>query len=330
VILLSTVGANSLIVALLDRAGVTGPQRLVPVLLLAGVSSAILLLFWVAVMRRVGFPLGDIVGAASRVADGDFSVRVVERGPPSLRSVAHAFNSMTTRLEANEEQRRQLMADVAHELRTPLAVVQARLEGLIDGIYPRDDNQLKALLSETRTLARLVDDVRTLANVESGTLGLQKEPTDLAVLIHEAAASFSDSGAADRRVGIRVDLPDLPLVDVDPVRIREVVGNLLSNAVRHSAAHGVVSIAATVGAGALVVTVADEGEGIAPADLIRVFDRFYKGSRSNGSGLGLTIARNLVRAHGGDIRAESTLGRGTTMTVTLPTRSDSHPSSSIA
>jgi nitrate/nitrite-specific signal transduction histidine kinase len=113
-ILLSTVGANSLIVALMDRSGMTGPQRLVPVLLLAGLSGAILLLFFFTVMRRFGFPLGDIVGAAARVADGDFTTRVVERGPPSLRSVAHAFNSMTTRLEANEQQRRQLMADVAH------------------------------------------------------------------------------------------------------------------------------------------------------------------------------------------------------------------------
>jgi signal transduction histidine kinase len=326
VILLSTVGANSLIVALLDRAGVTGPQRLVPVLLLAGVSSAILLLFSVAAMRRLGFPLGDIVGAASRVADGDFSVRVVERGPPSLRSVAHAFNSMTTRLEANEEQRRQLMADVAHELRTPLTVIQARLEGLIDGVYSRDDGQLKALLGETRTLARLVDDVRTLANVESGTLGLQKEPTDLTVLMHDVAAGFADAGAGNDAT-IRVGPAELPLVDVDPVRIREVIANLLSNAVRHSRPRGVVSMAAAVAGDAVVLTIADEGEGIAPGELGRVFDRFFKGPRSTGSGLGLTIARSLVLAHGGDIRAESTLGCGTTMTVTLPRALRAHQAS---
>jgi signal transduction histidine kinase len=326
-VLTSTVGVNTLMVALLNRAGVAGPQRLVPTLLIAAVSIAILLLFSVVALRRVGLPLSDIVGAAARVADGDFSVRVVERGPRSLRSVGHAFNSMTTRLEANEQQRQQLMADVAHELRTPLAVLQARLEGLIDGIYQRNDGQLKALLGETRTLARLVEDVRTLANVESGTLGLQREPTDLAVLINDAASGADSARGDDKQVTVRADVPELPLVDVDPVRIREVIANLLSNAVRHSRAGGVVSIGAAVVSDRLTVTITDEGEGIAPGDLNRVFDRFYKGSRSTGSGLGLTIARKLVLAHGGDIRAESTLGRGTTMTVSLPTHSDSHASS---
>jgi signal transduction histidine kinase len=304
-------------------------QRLVPVLLTAGLSIALLVLFSIVVMRRVGFPLGDIVGAAARVAEGDFSVRVVERGPPSLRSVGRAFNSMTARLEANERQRQQLMADVAHELRTPLAVIQARLEGLIDGIYQRDDGQLKGLLGETRTLARLVEDVRTLANVESGRLGLQREPTDLAVLIHDVAASFSDAGTEAARVPIRLEVAELPLLDVDPVRIREVIANLLSNAVRHAAAGGTVSLAAAVRGGSVAVTIADEGPGIAPENLSRVFDRFYKDSRSTGSGLGLTIARNLVLAHGGDIRAESVLGRGTTMTVTLPL-DRSHASASFS
>jgi signal transduction histidine kinase len=317
-LVLSAVGLNTLVVAFLNRAGVTGVQRLVPVLLIAGVSLALLVLSSFVAMRRVGIPLSDIVEAAARVAEGDFSVRVVERGPRSLRSVGRAFNSMTTRLEANERHRQQLMADVAHELRTPLAIIQARLEGLIDGIYERDDDQLKALLGETRTLARLVEDVRTLANAESGTLGLQKESTDLTVLIHDVAASFSDAATEDMRIAVRVETSELPLIDVDPVRIREVIANLLSNAVRHSAAGGVVSIAATVSAGSVMVTVADSGPGLAAEELSRVFDRFYKDSRSTGSGLGLTIARNLVQAHGGDIRAESRVGDGTRMTVTLP------------
>ena len=143
-------------------------------------------------MRRVGWPLGDIVAGADRVAGGDYTVRVSEAGPPSLRSVARAFNSMTARLQSQDEQRRHLMADVAHELRTPLTIVQGRLEGLLDGVYPRDDVRLSELLDDTRVLARLVEDLGTLANAESGALGLRKEPTDLAILVRRHRGRLHD------------------------------------------------------------------------------------------------------------------------------------------
>lgn len=286
----------------------------VPLLLLVGLF---LIVAFFRGMRRVGSPLGDIVSAADRLASGDYSARVVERGPPFLRTVARAFNSMTVRLHAQDQQRRHLMADIAHELRTPLTVMQGRLEGLLDGVYERDDARLTEVLEETRTLARLVDDLRTLANAEAGSLSLHKEPTDLAVLIHDAAATTAPA-ARDRGVTVRVDeRTDLPIVDVDPLRIREVLTNLLNNALRHTPSGGAITITADARDNQVVIDVRDTGSGIAPEDLPKIFDRFYKGPASQGSGLGLTIARNLIVAHGGEIRAESRVGEGTTITFTL-------------
>jgi len=225
---------------------------------------------------------------------------------------------MATRLAAQDAQRRHVMADIAHELRNPLAVLQGRLEGMLDGVYPRDEAQISAVLEETRLLARLVDDLRTLSHAESGTLTLQKESTDLAILLDEAVRSVSMDSTAGQ-VSIRLAVaPDLPLIDVDPLRIREVTTNLLSNALRHTPPGGAVSVEAVRRADSIVVTVSDNGAGIAAEELPKIFDRFYKGTGSRGSGLGLTIARNLVVAHGGEIRAESRAGQGTTITFTLP------------
>ena len=235
-----------------------------------------------------------------------------------FRRVVGVFGGMQSRLRAQDVQRRHLMADIAHELRNPLAVLQGRLEGMLDGVYPRDEAQINAVLQETRMLSRLVDDLRTLAHTESGTLALQKEPTDPGVLINDAAASFAGE-AVERRIRLDVHAaPDLPLIEVDPLRIREVLTNLISNAMRHTPERGRVSVNASANAKSIVVSVADTGAGIAAADLPKIFDRFYKGRASRGSGLGLTIARNLVVAHGDEMRADSVEGKGTEVTVSLP------------
>lgn len=206
--------------------------------------------------------------------------------------------------------RRQLMADVAHELRTPLAILQGRIEGLLDGVYPRDDARLAELLAETQHLGRLVEDVRTLANAEAGALDLRKERVDLAELIRDAAAAIA--------VPVTLHLPEhLPPIDVDPVRIREVLLNLLSNAVEH-APEGTMTLSAEARGRELVIRVRDDGRGIAADELPRLFERFHKGRHSRGSGLGLSIARKLVLAHDGTIDVESAAGSGTTFTVTLP------------
>jgi len=270
------------------------------------------------VMGRFGFPLGDMVEAADRVAAGDYTTRAPENGPRWMRTLARAFNSMTSRLEVQDRQRRDLMADIAHELRTPLAVLQGRLEGMVDGVYPRDEAQLTAVLQETHLLTRLVEDLRTLAHTESETLTLQKESTDIGALLHDTVASFAGD-AAERGIQLDVDAPaDLALVDIDPLRIREVLTNLISNALRHTPEHGRVWVTASGKDEAVNVSVSDNGTGISAADLENIFDRFYKGHGSRGSGLGLTIARNLVVAHGGEIRAESEEGKGTMVRFTLP------------
>ena len=210
------------------------------------------------------------------------------------------------------------MADIAHELRTPLSVIQGRLEGLLDGVYPRDDDRLRLVLEETRVLARLIEDIRTVANSESGTLTLEREPTDVAVLVTDIVRSLMPHADA-RGVGLATSCStDLPLVDLDPLRVREVLTNVIVNAIRHTPVGGTVAIEATAEANRLRLRVTDTGSGIAPDDLPRIFDRFYKAPDSPGSGLGLAIARALVTAHDGEIRADSTLGQGTTITATLP------------
>ena len=273
---------------------------------------------FVFAMRRFGTPMGKVVEAADRLAGGDFTARAPEYGPSSVRSVSRAFNSMATRLEAQDRQRRNLMADIAHELRTPLTVIQGRLEGLLDGVYPQDEAQIRQVLDDARTLSCLVDDLRTLAHAESGTLSLVKEPADLAELADDVINTFS-AEAARLHVTLRVDSPqDLPSTMIDPLRIREVLANLVSNALRYTPSGGAVTIAIAAEASRVVVRVIDTGEGLTPEEAAKIFDRFYKGRTSHGSGLGLTIARNLVAAHGGDIRCESRQGQGSMFIVSLP------------
>jgi signal transduction histidine kinase len=225
---------------------------------------------------------------------------------------------MTGRLGDNDLLRRNLMADVAHELRTPLTIVQGKLEGLVDGVYPRDDRQLGELLEETRILSRLIEDLRTLALSESGALTLQKEPTDVGALVADAVRALTNDADA-RRVTIAIDAAaPMPVLDLDPVRMREVIANLVTNALRHTPAGGSITVRVRPTAGAIGIDVSDTGEGMTAEELARAFDRFHKGRGSRGSGLGLTIARNLVVAHGGEITLSSELGRGTTATLTLP------------
>jgi signal transduction histidine kinase len=265
-------------------------------------------------------PLHAVMDGADRVAGGDYTVRVAEHGPPVMRAMTHSFNTMAERLQNADRQRRDLMADVAHELRTPLTVLQGRLEGLIDGVYPREDGQLVQLLEQTHVLSRLVDDLRTLALSDAGVLELHREPTDLVSLAKDVARSF-EREAADRAVAVEVAEPMGPIVlDLDPIRVREVLANLVSNALRHSKSGSSVTIAPTATDAEARIDVKDRGDGIPAEQVARMFDRFYKGPESRGSGLGLAIAKQLVESHGGQISATSSIGRGTTVTVTLPRR----------
>jgi len=290
-------------------------------LLTAVLPPILIVLFVVMVIRlvrRTGAPVGDLIEAAGRVERGELSTRLPERGPAELRSVARAFNAMSTRLEENDASRRRLLTDVSHELRTPLTVMQGTLEGILDGVYPADEAHLVPVLEETRVLARLIDDLRTLSLSEVGVLRLHREPTDLARLIEEVVAGHR-AAADEVGVSITVEAPaDLPPLEVDPSRIRQVVGNLVANALRFTPAGGRVSVDAGKEADGAWVRVRDTGPGIDPESLAHVFDRFYRSPGSPGTGLGLPIARNLVQAHGGRISIESSLIGGTEVRFTLP------------
>lgn len=274
-------------------------------------------------IRRSAMPIGDVMDAADRVAAGDYSVQVRPRGSPEVQRLAVSFNEMTSRLQANEEQRRQLLADVAHELRTPLSVVRGNLEGMVDGIYPRDDRHLTEIIDQTEHIARLLEDLRTLSLAEAGTLRLFPEPTSIGELIATVVAAFrakADSVAVSLvgRVDQTID------IEVDPTRLREIIDNLVTNALRYTPASGSITIEANQHAAGVTVSVTDTGTGIAPDLLPHLFERFTKSTDSGGSGLGLAIAKRLVEAHGGEIRGESTPGKGTRIQFTIPMKLDSN------
>ena len=321
IFLIAVAGLIAVMSSLVSRAGPVGVlAQFLGVALLVG--AVVGLAGAARTFRRSASTLDGILEAAGRVEAGDYSARVAEpdRAARPVRDLVAGFNAMAARLEASERQRRTLLADVSHELRTPLAVVQGNVEAILDGVHPADAEHLGAILEETRVLGRLVDDVRTLALSDAGRLPLHPEPTDLGVLVSETVAAFAAKASAGG-VELSSDVgTDIPLLDVDPVRIREVVANLVANALRHTPPGGRVTvIAASGGDGRSVeVVVRDTGSGIDPALLPHVFDRFAKSADSRGSGLGLAIARGLVEAHGGTIAVESRPGEGSTFRFSLP------------
>jgi two-component system OmpR family sensor kinase/two-component system sensor histidine kinase BaeS len=271
-------------------------------------------------VRRTAVPLADVMEAADKVASGDHDVRVEERGSREMRGLARSFNAMTAKLRAGEEQRRNLLADVAHELRTPLSVIQGSAEGMLDGLYPADREHLEPLLEEARVMARLLDDLQTLSTAEAGVLRLHREPVEPAALVEDAIAAFRPQ-AAEAGVSLEPRVADgLPTLEVDPVRIGEVLANLVSNSLRATPTGGAVLVSAESEDDGrhVAFAVTDTGPGIPPDTLPHVFDRFVKSPGSRGAGLGLAIARSLVEAHDGQIVATSREGQGTTMRFTVP------------
>ena len=302
---------------------VPGPFRwIIPAGFVLFLGAIVSLILTSRALRRMSAPLGDLVDASGRVADGDYSPRIEEQGSRDMRALVRAFNGMAAHLQLTEEQRRDLMADITHELRTPLTVIQGNLEGILDGVYAPDEARLKSLLEETQIISRLVDDLRTLALAESGALQLKKEPTDLAVLIGETVSAFrAQADSAGVKLDIQTEM-QAPLIDLDPERVRQVLSNLIANALRYTARDGMIQIRYKITPSQTEriaeLTVEDNGVGIAPDVLPNIFNRFYKSRDSSGTGLGLPIARHLVEAHGGTIIAESRPGRGTTIHIKLP------------
>jgi two-component system OmpR family sensor kinase/two-component system sensor histidine kinase BaeS len=270
-------------------------------------------------IRRVISPIDDLLEASDSVAEGDYSVRIPERGSPEIIALVSSFNAMVRQLELQANQRNELMADLTHELRTPITVIQGNIEGIIDGVYERDDAHLRALLEETRQLSSLIEDLRTLGLAESGALQLHREATDLALLTSETLAAYRPQIEA---AGITLNLTaadGIPPINVDPLRFREVLTNLIANALRYTPSGETIEVKIEQdGTDRVRIVVSDTGSGIDSQDLPHIFERFYKSADSGGSGLGLAIAKKLVEAHGGEISAESDPDQGTQITILLP------------
>jgi two-component system, OmpR family, sensor kinase len=301
-------------------------------LIQAGILAGVLgIVLGVVIARGLVAPLDRLAAAARSIAHGHLGERVAVEGADEIAALAVAFNEMAEHLERAEALRAQMVADIAHELRTPLAVVQGNLRAILDDVYPLDRSEVATIYEETLMLGRLVDDLRELARAEAGQLDLHPCATDLAALAQREVESFAESA---RSVGVALAAsapPDLPQAWVDPYRVRQVIHNLLANALRHTSAGGAVDVRAGLDdtpAGphygpSIRVDVTDTGIGITPEDLPHVFDRFWRADPARarahgGSGLGLAIARQIVEALGGRIGVDSTPGAGTRFWFTVP------------
>jgi two-component system sensor histidine kinase BaeS len=271
-------------------------------------------------LRRFFSPLDALLEASERLSVGETNVHVKERGVPEVRALIRSFNSMATQLRRQSEDRQNLLADVTHELRTPLTVIQGNIEGMLDGVYARDEEQLSELLRETQRMSTLIEDLRILALAERGGLPIRKEPVDLPQVCGEIISSFR-SQAESKGVALTLETSeDLPLIEADPLRIGQMLANLLSNALHYTSEKDVITVhVAPTNEEKVQIQVRDNGEGIDREELPHIFDRFTKSSESQGTGLGLAIVKSLVEAHEGEIHAESDPGIGTTITIILPT-----------
>jgi two-component system sensor histidine kinase BaeS len=288
------------------------------VAVVAAVAVFLLLARWaVRSVRATTVPLGDIIVAASRMEAGELGIQVPVRGPRDVQTLANVFNAMSSRLARTEEQRRVLLAEVSHELRTPLTVLQGNVEAMLDGVYPPDREHLERVRDEAQQLERLIEDLRTLSLADAGALALNREPVDLAELAREVAAGF-EAQASGLEVRLSVDAETAVELDLDPQRIRQVIGNLVANALRHTPAGGSVTVTAARRGEQVVLEVRDTGTGMAPEDAASAFDRFWRAGEGAGAGLGLAIVRDLIAAHGGEVRLESRQGSGTRITCLLP------------
>lgn len=274
-----------------------------------------------ATARTITAPLQAFAAAARRVEQGDLSQSVPVAGGEELAGAARAFNSMAASLRQGEETRRQLLADIAHELGTPLAVLQANVEGMLDGVVEATPEHLASLHAQTQLLTRLVRDLRDLSLARQGQLRLDRRPTDLGALIRGVAEVARP--LADEK-GVILDVSaDVRTISADRERIIQVLHNLLGNAIRYTERGGHVRLSAREGAGEVQVEVADTGSGIPADELPQIFDRFHRVDRSRsratgGAGLGLAIVKHLVEAHGGRVWARSDVGAGTTVGFALP------------
>lgn len=288
---------------------------------LAAAGVGVLLALWLT--RRISKPVSDLTRAARAITGGLPAPPVAVQGNDEIAELGRAFNRMAAQLAQDEEQRRRLFAGIVHELRTPLSVVQGTLEGMLDRVIEPSPERIAGLHTQTLLLRRLITDLRDLSLAQAGHLQLRLETTDVAGVVAETAEALSPL-FEERGVALHVDHPNgLRPVQADPDRLRQVVQNLLENAVRHTSAGGEVRVTLQQNGQGVRLAVGDTGSGINPDDLPHIFDHFYRADRSRarssgGTGLGLAIVKSLVEAHHGSVAVESTPGAGSVFTVTLP------------
>jgi len=295
-------------------------RALLLVAVIAGLGAVLLI---VGLSRRIFAPVEALTAAARRMEAGDLSQRVEITSQDEIGDLARAFNAMADGLVRLEKLRRNMVNDIAHELRTPLTNIRGYLQALQDGMVEPEMHVIDSLHEEAMLLNHLVDDLQELSLAEAGQLRLKRQPVALADVVDRAVGAFGSRVEAEG-IALQVDLPeDLPPVDIDPRRIGQVVRNLLDNGLTHTSLGGEVGVSARVSKQWVEVKVWDTGAGIAVEDLPYVFERFYRVDKSRsratgGAGLGLAIARQLVKAHGGQIEVQSEIGQGTQFTFTLP------------
>ena len=308
------------------RSGLNAADRVLETALLraiagaAGLAALLALLTGLAVARRITRPVTRLIAATRAMAAGDRAARVGEiHAAGELRELAAAFDQMAGTLDRQEQIRRNLVADVAHELRTPIAILQAGHEALLDGVAEPTPAELGSLRDEVLRLARMVGDLQTLAAADAAALNLTRRRCDLAELAAAAADSLARRFEA---AGLTLDRQLSTIaVNADPHWLHQVITNLLTNALKFTPAGGRVTISTGPSGAEAVLRVTDTGTGIPADDLPRIFDRFFRGQQAtqiSGSGIGLTVAAELVQAHGGRLTARSEPGQGTQMTLTLP------------
>jgi signal transduction histidine kinase len=286
-----------------------------------GVFAIVLGIF---LIQRVVNPIAEVISAAEQVTNGDLSTRIAaKKGNDDLSALINHFNDMTASLERNDNERRQMLADIAHELRTPLSVLRGRLEGIVDGIYPVNDVSIAPALEETYLLERLVEDLRLLTLAETRKLHFELRAVDLTDLIDRAVNVFTPH-AAEKNIGFNLDIAsDLPAVLADSQRVEQVIGNIIDNALNYSNPNTQIIIQAVPEKESVRVTITDDGNGLPEDEVGKIFDRFYRSEKSRtrasgGAGLGLAIVKQLVEAQGGKVGAENNPSGGLCVWFSLP------------
>jgi signal transduction histidine kinase len=293
-------------------------------LVIAGAAGAVAaILLGLLLTRQFTKPIQALKKGAARIAGGDLACRVDVKSRDEFGQLANSFNSMAASLDNSDQVRRRLLADIAHELRTPLSVIEGTVDAMLDGVYEPNAANLNSIKEETALLTRLVADLRDLTLAESGQLKLQIEPTNLAELVQRRVAQV-EVIAREQNIGLKTNISAaLPQVEVDEKRIEQVVANLLDNALNHTTSGGTVTVAVSSTEEGILVSISDTGEGIPAEHLSHIFERFYKvddarSRKAGGAGLGLAIAKQMVELHGGRIWVESDVGKGSKFSFTLP------------